>query len=85
MSTYRIEWTESWLRTITADLDEDSLRDFADVPVGPIPESLIKTYLEESTCGEYEEWHPGMTPGLEYSDEFYGLTIDDIAAPEVAS
>ena len=83
MSLYRIEWTETWLRTITADLDEDSLRAFADVTVGPIPESLIKTYLEESVCGEYEQWHPGTAPGFAYEngDEYNDLTIDDIFAP----
>lgn len=84
MSLYTIQWTESWLRTITADIDEDTMRDVLDVPIGPISIDVLTEYLTDN-CDEGYEFHPNTTPGLDYSDEFYGITIDDVDAPKAAS
>ena len=82
MSLYRIEWSETWLRTITADIDEDTMRDTLDVPVGPISVDAMTKYLEDN-CNEGYEFHPNTTPGYAYEsgDEFLSLNVDDIAAP----
>ena len=80
MSLYRIEWSETWLRTITADIDEDTMRDTLDVPVGPISVDAMTKYLEDN-CDEGYEFHPQTTPGIDRSDEFLSLNVDDIDAP----
>ena len=86
MSVYRIRWDETWSRQITVDLDEESLRYWTEVPIGPIPDHLIRAYLEETSSGEYEEWHPNTTPGVDRHDELDSLDVIDIHAPiEVAS
>jgi len=84
MSLYRIEWSETWLRTVTADIDEDMVRDSLDVPIGPISLDALTEYLTDN-CDEGYEFHPNTTPGLDHSDEFLSLNVDDIAAPEATS
>ena len=83
MSLYTIQWTESWFRAVTADIDEDTMRDSLNVPIGPISIKALTEYLEED-YGDGLEWHPGTMPDA-YNSEFSGLDIDDIAAPKAAA
>jgi hypothetical protein len=78
MARYRVRWVESWERTATVDLDEDVLREWAEVPIGPLRWLTVVEYLEE-TDGSGYEWHPNTMPD-QWVDNFYGLevlSIDD--------
>jgi len=79
MSLYRVMWTESYQREVTADIDEETMRDSLDVPIGPISLNALIEYLEED-YGDGLEFHPGGAPDA-YNSEFAGLDIDDITAP----
>jgi hypothetical protein len=72
---YKIRWTEYWERTRTVKVDMDALRDWANIPHGPIPSEIVVEFLQS---GEYSDWHPGTTPEMgNVADEFQSLDIED--------
>lgn len=77
MTAYRVVWDETWTRVMDIDLEEDVLRVWADVPIGPIPERMICAYLEEEVWAfPGESWHPCSKPGERTSDEVADLDVE---------
>jgi hypothetical protein len=76
VTTYKVHWVESWSREILTDVDEDALREWAGVPIGPIPARLFEVWLDEDGDHGYP-WHPQTMPD-HLVDEFYGLDVLDV-------
>lgn len=81
MSKYTVHWLETWSRIADVDLDEEDLRDWVKVPIGPITTKAILCYLNEYEHYADDGWYPDLTPGRLGDDEFYNIEVERVEAP----
>ena len=73
---FKVTWEETWRREVDVNIDEADLREWANLPAGPIPAEVAMEFLN---AGEHNEWHPETTPS--YPDEFQYLEIESVRNP----